>query len=153
MRRHSVPRVKPGVVDTFFCIRRILQNILCNGRTVCTIFHRRLADRCFVPVPVHLDNMSILHMEIPPFIYHHAVLKEILHFSKKICDAVVHALRCCIFCIIFLVAIDLKKSVTKATPFHPFIFFMPESVLKPLRVFLSQLLPLPDPCQVLCSIL
>ena len=65
MRRHSVPRVKPGVVDTFFCIRRIPQNILCNGRTVCTIFHRRLADRCFVPVPVHLDNMSILHMEIP----------------------------------------------------------------------------------------
>ena len=57
--------LEPGVVDTFFCIRRIPQNILCNGRTVCTIFHRRLADRCFVPVPVHLDNMSILHMEIP----------------------------------------------------------------------------------------
>lgn len=32
-------------------------------------------------------------------------------------------------------------------------FLMPESVLKPLRVFLSQLLPLPDPCQVLCNIL
>lgn len=73
--------------------------------------------------------------------------------TTKICDAVVHALRCCIFCIIFLVAIDLKKSVTKATPFHSFIFFMPESVSKPLRVFLSLLLPLPDPYQVLCSIL
>ena len=44
----------------------------------------------------------IFHMELPPFIYHHAVLQKILHFSKKNSGS--------------------KKGAAEATPFYSFLF-------------------------------